>query len=165
MSSEFITKLNKFLEENLEKEIDNNNFNGQIAIFALEVNPNQTPGGVLAKVYAPPFSSIGILDYLRSVIDDTQNRVYEQIDKDKSENVDIERGGPEEISKLAKMIPEEFATIMEDYDEKIKDAIKREDLDELENLKKIIISRIKEILNKKGDDPDNFNIDDFIGGF
>lgn len=165
MSSEFITKLNKFLEENLEKEIDNNNFSGQIAIFALEVNPNQTPGGVLAKVYAPPFSSIGILDYLRSVIDDTQNRVYEQIDKDKSDNVDIERGGPGEISELAKMIPEEFATIMEDYDEKIKDAIKREDLDELENLKKIIISRMKEILNKKGDNPDNFNIDDFIGGF
>lgn len=162
MSKTFLEKLNDFID----KEAGNENYEGQHIIIAVELNNDGSPSGAVTKIHAPPFTSLGLISYVYGVLDKLNENINDNIASHSSEHQEMPDNIFENIvQEKLKHMPNEFIDILSKYDSEIKDAIFSGNDAKLEELRKIILNELKEKLKSKGkDDIDDYNIDDFIGG-
>lgn len=162
MSKTFLEKLNDFID----KEAGNENYEGQHIIIAVELNNDGSPSGAVTKIHAPPFTSLGLISYVYGVLDKLNENINDNIASHSSEHQEMPDNVFENIvQEKLKHMPNEFIDILSKYDSEIKDAIFSGNDAKLEELRKIILNELKEKLKSKGkDDIDDYNIDDFIGG-
>ena len=162
MSKTFLEKLNDFID----KEAGNENYEGQHIIIAVELNNDGSPSGAVTKIHAPPFTSLGLISYVYGVLDKLNENINDNIASHSSEHQEMPDNVFENIvQEKLKHMPNEFIDILSKYDSEIKDAIFSGNDAKLEEIRKIILNELKEKLKSKGkDDIDDYNIDDFIGG-
>lgn len=162
MSKTFLEKLNEFID----REAGNEDYQGQHIIIAVELNNDGSPSGAVTKLHAPPFTSLGLISYAYGILDKLDADVNENISSHSSEQQQTPDNIFENlVQEKLKHMPNEFIDILSKYDSEIKDAIFSGNDAKLEELREIILNELKEKLKSKGkDDIDDYNIDDFIGG-
>jgi Mg2+ and Co2+ transporter CorA len=159
--------LRKFFEE------DNNDKNYfSHMVVAMEVSENGTPIGAAVKMKCSPILALGIIDLLHDKLSEAREQVLEELKEFEKDNMSVEQ---EVISETSNPFDKVLKSAMESISDEDKaffaDCQKRAiraiiDGDE-EKLKEITDEMRKHVENKtkKDDSSDDFDIEDFKGGF
>ena len=155
MDNNFLFRLNEFLE----KEIENNeDYANSVVVMAVEIDKSGRPLGTINKVFAPPFTVLGLLDYMSDNLSKLRDSVYEKLEEDK---MTLSDGAI--IEDLLSKYPPELRNVVEKYDDQLREAIMNGDKEALQELKRLILDELKNSNGDSGDD-DDFDMKDFTRG-
>lgn len=158
MDNEFLSKLNKFLD----KEIENNEeYSNSVVVMAVEIDKSGRPVGTISKVLAPPFTVLGLIDYMSENLNKLRDNVYEKLQEDQMTMGDDVEGS---FKELLSNYPPELRSVVEKYDDQLREAIMNGDIEALQELKRIILDELNNLNGDSGDDDDDFDMKDFTGG-
>jgi len=162
MDNQFLFRLNEFLS----KEIENNeDYQNSIMIMAVEVDKTGRPLGTINKIFAPPFSALGLLDYMSVNLSTLRDGIFDKLEDDQMK---VNSGNEIDFSQLLDSYPPELKHVVEKYDDQLKEAILNGDMEALEELKRLILGEMNKLKGDSkdddDDDDDNFNMEDFTGG-
>lgn len=155
MDNHFLFRLNEFLE----KEIENNeDYVNSVVVMAVEIDKSGRPLGTINKVFAPPFTVLGLLDYMSDNLNKLRDNVYEKLEEDK---MTLSDGAI--IEDLLSKYPPELRNVVEKYDDQLREAIMNGDKEALQEIKRLILDELKNSNGDSGDD-DDFDMKDFTRG-
>lgn len=158
MDNQFLFKLNEFLE----KEIENNeDYANSVVVMAVEIDKSGRPLGTINKVFAPPFTVLGLLDYMSENLNKLRDNVYEKLEEDQ---MTMGNGVEGAIEELLNKYPPELRSVVEKYDDQLREAIMNGDVEALQELKRLILDELNNSNGDSGDDDDDFDMKDFTGG-
>ena len=162
-----LVDLRKFFEE---ENNDKNYFSHMVV--AMEVSENGTPIGAAVKMKCSPILALGVIDLLHDKLSEAREQVLEELKEYENENMSVEQErSSDSINPFDKILKSAMQSISDEDKAFFADCQKRAiraimDGDE-EKLKEITNEMRKYVENKtkKNDSSDDFNIEDFKGGF
>ena len=155
MKNDLVNKLNLYLDKEVEK---NESYTNSMMVFVVEVDQNGRPLGVLNKVLAPPFTALGMYDYAKETLEKMRDGIYDQLVKEQNDN-----SLPSTVQEMYNKLPKGIHKILEKYHDELKEALESGDGEALERIKSKIFKEWSD-LDDNSDNPDDFDIEDFIGG-
>ena len=159
MDNQFLFRLNEFLEKQIE---NNEDYANSVVIMAVEIDKSGRPLGTINKVFAPPFTVLGFLDYMSENLNKLRDNVYEKLEEDQ---MTMGNGAAGAIEELLSKYPPELRGVVEKYDDQLREAIMNGDMEALEELKRLILDELNNSNGDSGDDDDDdFDMKDFTGG-
>ena len=156
MKNDFLHRLNEFLEKETE---NNDDYTNALLINAVEVDRNGRPTGTLSKVIAPPFTALGMCDYIQEAVGKLRESIYNKLVQEVETDSDSDSNP---IPEMFKNLPPGAIEILSKYHNELKEALENGDGETLERIKNKIYEEWKKL--KDSDDPDEFNMSDFTGG-
>ena len=157
MDNQFLFRLNEFLTKELET---NEDYQNSVIVMAIEVDKSGRPLGTINKVFAPPFAALGLLDYMGVNLNSLRDGIFDKLEEDQMK---VGSGNEVDFSGLLDKYPPELRSIVEKYDDQLKEAIMNGDAEALEELKKLILSELGKLRGGDSGD-DDFDMKDFTGG-
>ena len=157
MDNQFLFRLNEFLTKELET---NEDYQNSVIVMAVEVDKSGRPLGTINKVFAPPFAALGLLDYMGVNLNSLRDGIFDKLEEDQMK---VGSGNEVDFSGLLDKYPPELRSIVEKYDDQLKEAIMNGDAEALEELKKLILSELGKLRGGDSGD-DDFDMKDFTGG-
>jgi hypothetical protein len=157
MDNQFLFKLNEFLTKELET---NEDYQNSVVVMAVEVDKSGRPLGTINKVFAPPFTGLGLLDYMSANLNNLRDGVFDKLEEDQMK---ISSSNEMDFSELLGKYPPELRSVVEKYDDQLREAIMNGDAEALAELKKLILSELNKLRGGDSGD-DDFDMKDFIGG-
>jgi hypothetical protein len=157
MDNQFLFKLNEFLTKELET---NEDYQNSVVVMAVEVDKSGRPLGTINKVFAPPFTGLGLLDYMSANLNNLRDGVFDKLEEDQMK---VSSSNEIDFSELLGKYPPELRSVVEKYDDQLREAIMNGDAEALAELKKLILSELNKLRGGDSGD-DDFDMKDFIGG-
>jgi hypothetical protein len=157
MDNQFLFKLNEFLTKELET---NEDYQNSVVVMAVEVDKSGRPLGTINKVFAPPFTGLGLLDYMSANLNNLRDGVFDKLEEDQMK---VSSSNEMDFSELLGKYPPELRSVVEKYDDQLREAIMNGDAEALAELKKLILSELNKLRGGDSGD-DDFDMKDFIGG-
>ena len=157
MDNQFLFRLNEFLTKELET---NEDYQNSVIVMAIEVDKSGRPLGTINKVFAPPFAALGLLDYMGVNLNSLRDGIFDKLEEDQMK---VGSGNEVDFSGLLDKYPPELRSVVEKYDDQLKEAIMNGDAEALEELKKLILSELSKLRGGDSGD-DDFDMKDFTGG-
>lgn len=161
MDNQFLFRLNEFLAKELE---NNEDYQNSVIVMAVEVDKSGRPLGTINKVFAPPFAALGLLDYMGVNLNSLRDGIFDKLEEDQMK---VNSSNEIDFSELLGKYPPELRSVVEKYDDQLKEAILNGDMEALEELKRMILSELNKLRGDNPDDDDDgddFDMKDFTGG-
>ena len=157
MDNQFLFRLNEFLTKELET---NEDYQNSVIVMAVEVDKSGRPLGTINKVFAPPFAALGLLDYMGVNLNNLRDGIFDKLEEDQTR---ISSDGNFNMEDILGKYPPELRSIVDKYDDQLREAIMNGDAEALEELKKLILSELDKLRGGDSGD-DDFDMKDFTGG-
>lgn len=162
-----LVDLRKFFEE----ENNGKNYFSHMVI-AMEVSENGTPIGAAVKMKCSPILALGVIDLLHEKLNEAREQVIEELESYEKENMSVEsdkqsgfvQNFDQVIKSALSSISDEDKEFFADCQKRAMNAIMNNDEETL----KSIVNEMRQYVEKKtknNDSSDDFNIEDFKGGF
>jgi len=162
-----LVDLRKFFEQ---ENSDKNYFSHMV--LAMEVSENGTPIGAAVKMKCSPILALGVIDLLHEKLNEAREQVLEELESYEKENMSVEsdkhHGFVENFDQVIKSalssISDEDKAFFADCQKRAINALMNDDEETL----KSIVNEMREYVEKKtkkNGSSDDFNIEDFKGGF
>jgi hypothetical protein len=159
------------LREFFEEENNGKNYFSHMVI-AMEVSENGTPIGAAVKMKCSPILALGVIDLLHEKLNEARKQVIEELESYEKENMseqsnkqsNFANSFEDVIKKAMSSISDEDKEFFADCQKRAMNAIINDDEETL----KSIVNEMREYVEKKtknNDSSDDFNIEDFKGGF
>lgn len=120
-------------------------------IIILEADENGTPTANLIKMQASPFMALGMLDMLKTQLEEKRQYVLDRFEQ----------------ASLASQLAKDADQLMPNFSERLRKAMESSDTDELLKLRQEAKNMLKKLNPNSSDDSekdeDGFNLDDFKG--
>lgn len=120
-------------------------------IIILEADENGTPTANLIKMQASPFMALGMLDMLKTQLEEKRQYVLDKFEQ----------------ASLASQLAKDADQLMPNFSERLRKAMESSDTDELLKLRQEAKNMLKKLNPNSSDDSekdeDGFNLDDFKG--
>lgn len=156
------TSLIKIIEENAEK-LNHSSVHDHIMIV-LESDENGAPNGKIVKVKGHPFGLLGMIDLITEQLSNIREGIVKKFNEADKMNEVFKSANSSHRTRLQKL-EDAARKAAEEGDGKTLDAIKKELIELLKEVRDINSADEDDNDNNGSSDSGEFRIDDFKGGF